>query len=97
MNGTGVLDCTPADLRFRIARKLLLMAVVVGSPTNRLLYYPSLEELSKYTLRNEAALTTSLAAQWALKLANIFQYNSDPVPGIGKTDSQWLLGLQYSF
>ena len=65
--------------------------------SNRLLYYPSLEEFSKYTLRNEAALTTALGAQWALKLANIFQYNSDPVPGIGKTDSQWLLGLQYSF
>lgn len=65
--------------------------------TNRLLYYPSLEEFSNYTLRNEAALTTPLGAQWALKLANIYQYNSNPAPGIGETDSQWILGLQYSF
>jgi putative salt-induced outer membrane protein YdiY len=65
--------------------------------TNRLLYYPSLEESSTYTLRNEAALTSPLGAQWALKLANIYQYNSAPSPGLGKTDSQWILGLQYAY
>jgi len=32
-----------------------------------------------------------------LKLANILQYNSDPANGIGKTDNQWILGLQYLF
>src|SRR5512135_81350 len=65
--------------------------------TNRLLYYPSLEKFSTYTLRNEAALTTPLGAQWALKLANIYQYNSEPSPGLGRADSQWILGLQYSY
>lgn len=65
--------------------------------TNRLLYFPSLEQFSTYTLRNEAALTTPLGAQWALKLANIYQYNSEPSPGLGSTDSQWILGLQYSY
>ena len=65
--------------------------------TERLLYYPSLETFSNYTLRNEAALTTPLGTKWGLKLANIFQYDNDPSQGLGKTDSQWLLGLQYSF
>ena len=65
--------------------------------TNRLLYFPSLEQFSTYTLRNEAAVTTPLGAQWALKLANIYQYNSEPSPGLGNTDSQWILGLQYSY
>jgi putative salt-induced outer membrane protein YdiY len=65
--------------------------------TNHLLYYPSLERFSTYRLRNEAALTSPLGAQWALKLANIYQYNNEPSPGLGKTDSQWILGLQYSY
>lgn len=65
--------------------------------TDRPTYYPSLEKLSTYTLRNEAGLTTPLGVRWALKLANIFQYNSEPSDGVGSTDSQWILGLQYSF
>jgi len=65
--------------------------------TDRLVYYPSLEKFSNYTLRNEAALTTPLGAGWSLRLANILQYDNEPSPGIGKTDMQYLLGLQYSF
>jgi putative salt-induced outer membrane protein YdiY len=45
--------------------------------SDRLDYYPSLENFSTYTLRNEAALTTPLGARWSLKLAHILQYNSD--------------------
>ena len=65
--------------------------------TDRLLYYPSMEKFSNYKLRNEAALTTPLGAGWALKLANILQYDNEPAPGIGKTDLQYILALQYSF
>lgn len=65
--------------------------------TDSLKYYPSLERFSTYTLRNEAALTTPLGARWALKLANVLQYNSQPAAGICKTDKQWILGLQYLF
>ena len=45
--------------------------------TDRLLYYPSLETFSNYILRNEAALTTPLGVNWALRLANILQYNNN--------------------
>ena len=65
--------------------------------TDRFLYYPSLETFSNYTLRNEAALTTPLGVNWALKLANILQYDNNPAPGYGNTDVQWILGIQYSF
>jgi len=65
--------------------------------TDRLLYYPSMEKFSNYKLRNEAALSTPLGAGWALKLANILQYDNEPAAGIGKTDLQYILGIQYSF
>jgi putative salt-induced outer membrane protein YdiY len=65
--------------------------------TDRLLYYPSLEESDNYKLRNEAGLTAPLGAEWALSLTNILQYDNEPSPGLETTDSQWILGLQYSF
>lgn len=59
--------------------------------------YPSLEDTGEYQLRNEAGLSTSLGASWALRLANVLEHDSQPVPGIKKTDLSWILGLQYSF
>lgn len=58
--------------------------------------YPSLEE-SKYTLRNEANLTSPLGTQWALKLSYIVDYDSKPPQNTKKSDEQWILALQYSF
>lgn len=81
--------------RFGLNFRYALLKFIIF--TDSLAYYPSLEKFSTYTLRNEAALTTPLGARWALKLANILQYNSDPATGIGKTDNQWILGLQYLF
>jgi putative salt-induced outer membrane protein YdiY len=59
--------------------------------------YPNLKRSGEYTLRNEAALTSPLGAGWALRLANIWERDSDPSPGILKDDLTWLLTLQYSF
>jgi len=59
--------------------------------------YPSLKRGGQYTLRNEAALTSPLGAGWALRLANIWERDSDPSSGFKKDDSTWILGLQYSF
>lgn len=59
--------------------------------------YPSLKRGGQYTLRNEAALTSPVGAGWALRLANIWERDSDPSPGILKDDLTWILGLQYSF
>jgi hypothetical protein len=33
----------------------------------------------------------------ALRLANIWERNSDPAPKIKTDDFTWILGLQYSF
>jgi len=65
--------------------------------TEFLQVYPSLNYGGQFTLRNEAAILSPLGAGWALKLSNIWDYNSDPPYGISKNDLLWILGLQYSF
>ena len=64
---------------------------------DRFQFYPTLGEGGLYFWRNEAALSAPLSPRWSLKLANILDFNSDPAPGIKKTDVQWLGGLQFSF
>ena len=65
--------------------------------TDLLTIYPSLDKTGEYTLRNEAALATGIGADWAFKLSNIWERDSDPAPDIKKDDLTWILGLQYSF
>jgi putative salt-induced outer membrane protein YdiY len=65
--------------------------------TNNLVLYPSLERLSDFNMRNEAAISTSLGSGWSMKLANILEFDNTPSPGKKKTDSNFLLGLQYAF
>ena len=59
--------------------------------------YPNLDETGDYTLRNEAALITDINADWALKISNIWNRNSDPESDLDKDDFTWILGLQYTF
>jgi putative salt-induced outer membrane protein YdiY len=66
--------------------------------SEKLVFYPSLENFGKYTLRNEASLSTPIVFGWALNLSNIIDYDSDPdTEGVKKTDSYWILGLLYEF
>jgi putative salt-induced outer membrane protein YdiY len=65
--------------------------------SDKLLFYPSIGQGGEYTFRNEAALTVPLSSRWALKLANIIDYASDPPAGVKKTDAQYILSLQVSF
>ena len=65
--------------------------------SDRFLFYPTIGNAGLYFLRNEAALSAPLGSGWSLRLANIIDYNSDPLPGFTKTDIQWLLGLGYAF
>ena len=76
-----------ANFRYNLGQYLVF--------TDQVLFFPSLEDTSKYTLRNEAAITAPMGVRWALRLAYIYEYNSDPSPGIKNTDTQWILGLQY--
>lgn len=65
--------------------------------TDNLVVYPNLEDSGEYQLRNEAAIISALSENWALRLSNIVEYDSDPPQDIKKTDLYWILALQYSF
>ncbi len=78
-----------ATLKWRLAKKLDFSDSLVLN--NRL------EEPSDYQLRNEATLTSAIVTDWALKLSNIIEYDSEPPTGIKSTDTTWILALQYSF
>lgn len=65
--------------------------------TDQFVIFPSLEKTGDYTLRNEAGVQTQLGSGWILKLANIWERDSSPSPGVKNDDLQWLLSLGFSF
>jgi len=65
--------------------------------SEKLLFYPSIGEGGQYVFRNEAALAAPLGSGWALRLANIIDYDSNPPADVKRTDVQYLLSLQFSF
>ena len=65
--------------------------------TDALILYPELRELGEHTLRNEAALVTSLDTAWSLRLANVWERDSSPPDDVGKDDLRTSLSVQYSF
>jgi putative salt-induced outer membrane protein YdiY len=65
--------------------------------TDQFVIYPNLDDSGEYTLRNEAALVTDIGSNWAFRLSNIWEQNSNPGPTLEKDDFTWILGLQYSF
>jgi len=65
--------------------------------TDRLVLYPSLESISDFNLRNEAALLTAIGTGWSMKLADILDYSNNPPAGTKSTDSLLTVGLQYAF
>lgn len=65
--------------------------------SDNLALFNRLDDMADYQLRNEAAISTSLSAAWAMKLSNIIEYDSEPSANIDSTDTYWILALQYSF
>lgn len=65
--------------------------------TDHLVVYPNLKSGGDYLLRNEAALISPLGSGWALRLANIWDRDSNPPPGFNSNDFTTILGLQYAF
>jgi putative salt-induced outer membrane protein YdiY len=84
-------------LSARLAANFLYKVFKSTIFTDLLTVYPNLDSTGEYTLRNEAALATAIGADWAFKLSNIWERDSDPTPGIKEDDFTWILGLQYSF
>ena len=58
--------------------------------------FPSLED-SQVQIRNEFGVTNAIGHGWSLSFSNVLDHNSDPPPGIRKTDVLWLVSLQYTF
>ncbi len=52
---------------------------------------------NNYLMRNEASIGSPLGAGWSLKLSNVIDFNSEPPDDRRRTDTQWVLGLQYQF
>jgi putative salt-induced outer membrane protein YdiY len=65
--------------------------------SDQFVIFPSLESMGDYTLRNEVGVHTQLGSGWILKLANIWESDSNPSPGVKNDDLQWLLSLGYAF
>lgn len=65
--------------------------------TDQFVIYPNLDDTGEYTLRNDAALVTDIGSNWAFRLGNIWERNSNPGLDVKKDDFTWILGLQYSF
>jgi len=61
------------------------------------IWYPQLETFGEYTLRNEAAMVTSLYGSWSLRLANLWERDSNPGEDVKYDDIKSTLSLQYSF
>lgn len=78
-----------ANYRYKITETLMF--------SDYLVLYPSIEKISDFSLRNEAALSTTLGSGWSMKLANVLEYDNTPATGKKSTDSNFLLGLQYTF
>ena len=89
----GDVNFLTARLGGRIRYKLFDFIVF----SDQLLVLPSIGQGGEYTFRNEAALTAPLGARWALKLANIVDYNSNPQPSFDRANIQYLLTLGFSF
>jgi len=62
-----------------------------------LIIYPNLEQGGEFQLRNEAALIAKLNSFLSLRVANIYEHDSDPGEDVRKDDWQWIFALQYEF
>jgi putative salt-induced outer membrane protein YdiY len=64
---------------------------------NDLTYYPSLEKLSDFFLTTTAEIRFSVTEQIFTNFKVIYNYNTTPAEGTGKTDVKYLLGVGLKF
>ena len=82
-------------MRFAVNYRYLLTELIELS--DRLVLYPSMESMGDFTLRNEAALLTTIGSGWTFKVANLLDYDHAPPSQVRSTDSLFTVGLQYAF
>jgi len=64
---------------------------------NDLTYYPSTEKLSDYFLTTTAEIRAGISENMFTNFKVIFDYDSTPAEGSGKTDTKYLLGVGWNF
>jgi putative salt-induced outer membrane protein YdiY len=64
---------------------------------NDLTYYPSIEDFSDYYLTTTAELRTSLTEKMFANFRTIFDYDTSPANGKGRTDVKYILGVGWNF
>jgi putative salt-induced outer membrane protein len=65
--------------------------------TDRFRFYPSFEESDDWRVVNEFAVEAAIVSNLALKLAYLFRYDNQPVPGFVKTDTTVSTSLVLKF
>lgn len=65
--------------------------------TDRFRFYPSFEESDDWRVVNEFAVEAAIVSNLALKVAYLFRYDNEPVPGFVKTDSTVSTSLVMKF
>ncbi len=60
-------------------------------------YYPSLEKLSDFFLTTTAEIRFAVTEQMFTNFKVIYNYNTTPAEGTGKTDVKYLLGVGLKF
>jgi len=63
----------------------------------RLAIFPNLEDSGEYRAELDATIAASINAAWSLKVTLTNRYFSNPLPGLGKTDTILLVGLSGKF
>lgn len=58
-----------------------------GATTQRFTYYPDFKQSSAYRSEAEVTAQAAMNSRLALKLAYLFRYSNEPVPGFKKTDN----------
>lgn len=65
--------------------------------TDRFRFYPSFEESDDWRVLNEFAVEAAIVSSLALKVAYLFRYDNEPVPGFVKTDTTVSTSLVFKF
>ena len=64
---------------------------------HNLTYYPSMNTLPDYFLNADAELRLALTKSMFSSFKAILDYDNQPAPGIGKTDTKYILSIGWSF
>jgi putative salt-induced outer membrane protein len=65
--------------------------------TERLVYFPNLDESDDWRYQSETALTANINSRWAVKLGYLIRYDNLPVEGFEKRDTTSSASIVMSF